>query len=81
MHKETGELKNMGLLEEELKKGEQKKEDWMDTGISEGMEVSIGNIKCRVRKITKKDIILRPIPPGIDKQRMVDEAIAKAKEE
>ncbi len=64
MQKETGELKDMEVLQKELETGEQKPEDWMETGVSEGMEVSVGNIRCRVRKITRKDIILRPIPPG-----------------
>lgn len=66
MQKETGELRDLEVLRKELESGGEKKEMWMDTGVAVGMEVSIGNIKCRIRKITKKDIILRPIPPGKD---------------
>lgn len=79
MQKETGELRDPGELERELAKGNAKKEEWMDTGVGVGMEFSIGNIRCRVRKITRKDIILRPIPPGINKQKVVDEAMSDEK--
>ncbi len=81
MQRETGELSNFADIEAMIGDGKAKKEDYIDTGLTEGMEVAIGNIRCTVRKITRKDIILRPIPMGKEtaaqaRQRAIDEAVA-----
>ena len=61
MQKDTGEL----LTEKEIKKltdeGGKGPDDFVATEVTIGMKIKVGNILCRVRKITRKDFILRPI--------------------
>ncbi len=61
MQKDTGEL----LTPEEIQTLKDLKgktdDDFVATGVQVGDVIKVGNIPCTVRKITRKDFILRPI--------------------
>lgn len=61
MQRDTGELLTDDEVKKRIEVSSKRPSDFVETGVTVGMKVKVGNILCRVRKVTRRDFVLRPI--------------------